>query len=130
MVLNKDRKDRARTLSEDDCLNHIAPKASWEEVCDVSSKVLQAESGCQEGLVLPGAENKKPHLILYPVYTINSFCLAHKISKAQLYVLFRRGEGPKTYTVGRRRYISLRSAAAWIDHNEALTAAQSRGADR
>jgi hypothetical protein len=65
------------------------------------------------------------------VYTIEEFCVAHRISRAYFYVLLRSGNGPKTYTAGRRRYISLQAAAAWVRHNEILAAAQSAsGADQ
>jgi predicted DNA-binding transcriptional regulator AlpA len=64
-------------------------------------------------------------------YTIAQFVHAFGISRAHLYALIRRGEGPKTFTVGRRRLISGLSAAAWIRRKEALAAAQlTPGAER
>jgi hypothetical protein len=89
-------------------------------------EILATESRYQKGFILPGAANKENYVPPYAVYTIKGFCLAHRISKAQLYVLLRRGEGPKTYTIGRRRYISLDAATAWISRNEAATVAPSR----
>ena len=46
-------------------------------------------------------------------YTIAEFCHSHGISKSFFYILMKTGRGPGSYTLGRRRYISKESAAAW-----------------
>lgn len=46
-------------------------------------------------------------------YTIDSFCIAHGISRPQFYILEKQGKGPRTYKFKRRRYVSRESAEAW-----------------
>ena len=47
-------------------------------------------------------------------YTVEEFCRAHGgISKVFFYELLKRGRGPRTMLVGRRRLISAEAAAAW-----------------
>jgi hypothetical protein len=75
------------------------------------------DPACQEHHLHPAA------------YTIAQFVRAVGISRAHLYALIRRGEGPQTFTAGKRRLISGSATAAWIRRNETLAAAQlSRGA--
>ena len=119
-----------RTPSKD-LPNRATSETDWGKIREAVQKVLATESGYQKGFTFAGAANKHQSVFPCAAYTIDGFCSAHSISKAQLYVLFGRGEGPKTYTVGRRRYISLAAAAEWVCRNEALTAALStRGAAR
>jgi hypothetical protein len=46
-------------------------------------------------------------------FTIQEFCVAHKISAAFYYTLKRAGLGPKEMVLGRRRIISSEAAADW-----------------
>jgi hypothetical protein len=46
-------------------------------------------------------------------FTINEFCVAHKISAAFYYALKRAGLGPREMVLGRRRIISGEAAADW-----------------
>ena len=45
--------------------------------------------------------------------TISEFCSSHRISKAHLYNLLKRGQGPAVMKVGKRSLISHEAAAAW-----------------
>ena len=51
-------------------------------------------------------------------YSIEEFCLAFQISKPTLYKLLSSGNAPKTYTIGKRRFISGEAAHEWIKNNE------------
>ena len=54
-------------------------------------------------------------------YTIAEFCHSHGISKSFFYILMQSGRAPGTFTLGRRRFISKESAAAWrhrMEHGE------------
>ena len=44
---------------------------------------------------------------------INEFCARHGISRAFLYLLWKRGEGPRFMQIGARRLISREAAADW-----------------
>jgi len=57
--------------------------------------------------------------------SVNDFCAAHSISRTLFYALLSRGEGPKTFTLGRCRRISEAAANEWIAAREsaALVAA-------
>jgi hypothetical protein len=57
-------------------------------------------------------------------YTIAEFCAAYRISKAHLFNLLRRGEGPRIFRAGRRTLISAQSAIEWVRRSEALADAQ------
>jgi hypothetical protein len=46
-------------------------------------------------------------------YSVDDFCNRHDISRAYLYVLWRRGEGPRFMQVGARRLISKEAGADW-----------------
>jgi hypothetical protein len=113
-----------RTSSKDD-LSRLFAGTTWGKIREALEKVLATEPGYCKRFTLPSAADKENCALPCAVYTIESFCLAHRISRAQLYVLLRRGEGPTTYTIGRRRYISFDAAAAWIRRNEAVTVAPS-----
>jgi hypothetical protein len=43
-------------------------------------------------------------------YTVNEYCAAHGFSRAHLYNLWRRGEGPRRMKVGSRTLISPEAA--------------------
>jgi excisionase family DNA binding protein len=44
-------------------------------------------------------------------YTIDEFCIAHRISRRTFYDLIERGEGPKLMHIGSKRLISAEAAA-------------------
>jgi hypothetical protein len=46
-------------------------------------------------------------------YGIDEFCARNSISRAYLYLLWRRGQGPRYMQVGARRLISDEAGAAW-----------------
>lgn len=47
------------------------------------------------------------------VFTVNSFCEAHCISRTHLYSLDKAGQGPRRMKVGRRVLISAEAARDW-----------------
>jgi hypothetical protein len=46
-------------------------------------------------------------------FTIQEFCVAHRISAAFYYALKKAGLGPREMVLGRRRIISNEAAADW-----------------
>lgn len=46
-------------------------------------------------------------------YGVDAFCERHDISRAYLYLLWKRGEGPAFMQVGARRLISKEAGAEW-----------------
>jgi hypothetical protein len=48
-----------------------------------------------------------------PVYTIDEFCRAHRISRAKLYQLWDAGDGPRVMRVGIKVLITTEAAAEW-----------------
>jgi hypothetical protein len=52
-------------------------------------------------------------------YTIDEFCHAHRIGRATLYELWKRGVGPRFFLVGSHRRISVEAAAAYRAAGEA-----------
>jgi hypothetical protein len=46
-------------------------------------------------------------------YSVDTFCKRHGFSRAYLYLLWRRGEGPRFMQVGARRLISREAAIDW-----------------
>jgi hypothetical protein len=46
-------------------------------------------------------------------YSVAEFCSAHGISRAHLYNLWRRDEGPTWFKAGKRTLVSAEAAAAW-----------------
>ena len=51
-------------------------------------------------------------------YGVNEFCARHGISRAYLYLLWRRGAGPKYMQIGARRLISKEAGADWRKASE------------
>jgi hypothetical protein len=47
------------------------------------------------------------------VFSVDEFCVAHSISRAFLYKLWRDGQGPRAMSVGSRKLISHEAAAEW-----------------
>ena len=56
-------------------------------------------------------------------FTVSEFCAAFRISRAHLYNLIGRGEGPVYFKAGRRTLISRDSGAEWARRMEALASA-------
>ena len=54
-----------------------------------------------------------------PSYTINEFCAAERISRAQIYKEWRADRGPRYFLVGGHRRISAEARAAWRRKREA-----------
>jgi predicted DNA-binding transcriptional regulator AlpA len=46
-------------------------------------------------------------------FTVAEFCTQQSISRATFYLLQKQGKGPRTYTVGRKRLISIEAATEW-----------------
>jgi hypothetical protein len=71
---------------------------------------------------LMSANSKKhePHLAAEFSYTVDEFAEAERISRACLYQLWARGEGPQYYLVGNRRRISQASRGAWHASRKAV----------
>jgi predicted DNA-binding transcriptional regulator AlpA len=55
--------------------------------------------------------------------TVDDFCTSHGISRGLFYNMSRRGEGPKTFKIGRCRRISRAAAEEWIAAQEAACVA-------
>jgi hypothetical protein len=51
--------------------------------------------------------------VLAAVYTIQEFCVAHRISRSRLYELWGAGHGPRVMQNGTRRLITFEAAADW-----------------
>lgn len=56
-----------------------------------------------------------PHIEAYDVRT---FCRAFSISRALLYQLWKAGQGPAHFKIGRRTLITRRAALAWLEDQE------------
>ena len=46
-------------------------------------------------------------------YGVDEFCARHGISRAYLYLLWKRDQGPRFMQVGARRLISREAGAEW-----------------
>jgi hypothetical protein len=55
-------------------------------------------------------------------YSVQEFCTRHGISRAYLYLLWKRGAGPRFMQVGTRRLISKEAAADWRKASETAPA--------
>ena len=51
-------------------------------------------------------------------YTIDEFCMAHRISRRTFYDLIERGEGPKLTYIGSKKIISAEAAGRWRRERE------------
>jgi hypothetical protein len=69
------------------------------------------------------AKRKRPKLVLptevKQALSIPEFCACHNISQAYYYELQKRGRGPRTMRVGRRRLISVEEAQRWREEQTA-----------
>lgn len=59
------------------------------------------------------------HDIIDPTYTLNQFCAAEQISRAQLYEAWKEGWGPDYYWNGKHRRITHRARLEWQRKREA-----------
>ena len=50
--------------------------------------------------------------------SVRDFCVAHRISRAFLYKLWKRGDGPAAFKVGKLTRISASAAMAWMSSRE------------
>jgi hypothetical protein len=55
-------------------------------------------------------------------YTLKEWCARRSISLAMFHKMRAQGGGPRTYTVGRRRFISSDADAEWLLAREAAAA--------
>ena len=58
------------------------------------------------------------HLADRAAYTIDEFCMAHRISRRTFYDLIERGEAPKLMHIGSKKLISAEAAAKWRRQRE------------
>jgi hypothetical protein len=52
------------------------------------------------------------------VLSVAQFCARHCVSRAQFYQLLKAGLAPKTFFVGRRRFITVDAAREWLARME------------
>lgn len=52
---------------------------------------------------------------------VANFCTRHGISRALLYKLWKRGEGPTRLKIGRRTLITVEAAAEWRKRMEGVS---------
>jgi excisionase family DNA binding protein len=57
-------------------------------------------------------------------YTVSELAELERVSRAFIYQLWARGEGPRYYTIGNRRRITEEQRQEW--HRERETASQNR----
>ena len=55
-------------------------------------------------------------------FTVLEFCRAHRLSQTHYYELKKNGQGPDEIEIGRRRIISIESAARWRKARETAAA--------
>jgi hypothetical protein len=60
------------------------------------------------------------------VFTVDSFCTTHAISRSRLYEEWRAGRGPRFYLEGAHRRITAEAAAEYRAYREASAASASR----
>jgi hypothetical protein len=60
-------------------------------------------------------------------YTIDGFCAAHGYSQAMYFKMRAQGLGPDEMVVGRRRLISIETAARWRRAREAAAREEDEG---
>jgi len=58
-----------------------------------------------------------------PSHTIAEFCAVEKLSRSQLYKLWRQGKGPRFYKIGNRPRISPEARLEWRKSLEAEASA-------
>jgi hypothetical protein len=70
---------------------------------------------------MPKQNNKRVTAPTTLALTIDEFCHAHRMSSEMYFKMRRQGLGRREMQVGRRRVISLESAAAWRAAREAAS---------
>ena len=60
----------------------------------------------------------------YDALSIDQFCKRHGFKRATYYNLIKRGEAPKFFTVGARRFISKEAADEWRREREVAAPAK------
>jgi hypothetical protein len=55
-------------------------------------------------------------------YTINEWCALRKVSRTEFYEMQKRGDGPRTYRVGRFQRISGEADRDWLAAREGVAA--------
>lgn len=55
-------------------------------------------------------------------YTINEWCSLRKVGRTEFYEMQKRGDGPRTYRVGRFQRISGEADQDWLREREGLAA--------
>jgi hypothetical protein len=76
----------------------------------------QAKQLDVEDVKIKDAKNKRKSRDPPPerlAYTFDEFCQAHSMSRAHLYNLIKRGEGPEIMRAGKKVLITAEAAAAW-----------------
>jgi hypothetical protein len=63
-----------------------------------------------------------------PSYTVSEFCAAERISRAQLYLLWAEGKGPKHYIIGKSSHRRITHAARLEWQAERMADAENGGA--
>jgi predicted DNA-binding transcriptional regulator AlpA len=56
-------------------------------------------------------------------YTVREFCRVYAISRKTLYDLWKAGQGPVSYKIGRSRRVSRRAAEVWQQELEVAVVA-------
>src|SRR6478672_2877246 len=67
------------------------------------------------------AERPERDLTMTKSYSVVEFAEAEGVSRATIYNLWTRGEGPRFYTVGNRRRITEEARQDWHRAREAVT---------
>lgn len=55
--------------------------------------------------------------------TVADFCEANRLSRPWFYRLMQRGEAPRSFLLGRKRYVSVEDAVEWARKMSAKGAA-------
>ncbi len=66
-------------------------------------------------------------MVTAQAFSVDEFCAAHRICRANFYGLLKKGEGPRIMKVGGRTLISVEAAADWRRAREADTAPRELG---
>jgi len=72
----------------------------------------------------PARSRKAAAAVVDPTYTVDSFCAAEAMSRAQLYRAWREGWGPDYYLNGVERRITTAARMRWQREREAAARAK------
>ena len=67
-------------------------------------------------------------MVVDPTLTVNQFCAAEKISRSQLYDLWKQKKGPDYYLNGKCRRITYEARVRWQRQREAEARALAQSA--